>query len=216
MNFCTTLKFLLRNITVEPAFVLFWLAHGFYTIASKDLYIAKVCRVNLNYTGEVCDNIQQHEQEQIKVQKYTSELEAYNRMLQSLPGILYVLFAGPWSDFNGRKALLTFPVFGYVINNGVYIINTYFFYELKAEFLLFECLQDFTGGTSLFYLGIYSYLSDVSSPETRTIRFAFIDGIWPIAYYSSTFLAAYIKTHFGHMPNYVLGIVFRFVKHAWY
>ena len=36
----------------------------------------------MNYTQEICDNIELYENEQIKVQQYVSELQTYNKILQ--------------------------------------------------------------------------------------------------------------------------------------
>ena len=50
-----------------------------------------MCKVNLNLTETICDNLIEHEEEQIKVQKYVSELEVYNKVIQvstSTRGIL--------------------------------------------------------------------------------------------------------------------------------
>ena len=102
--------------------------------------VNQVCRVNFALGEDICNNIQNHTNEQIKVQKYVSALQSYNGVLQALPAVVYSLFAGPWSDKYGRKMLLICSSFGYVLNNLVYIINVYFFYELKAEFLLFEVI----------------------------------------------------------------------------
>ena len=199
MEWCRQYK-----ITIEPVYFLFMFSQGFYNIANQALYIDKVCRVNFNYTMEICNNLPNHTSKQIEVQKYVASLQAYNAILQSVPGIFYALFAGPWSDTNGRKALLIFSALGYFINNFVMVINAYFDH-LKAEFLLFECLQDFTGGNTLFFLACSAYLTDVSTQEERTTRFAFLDGLWPFAYYLGNYLAGLVKSQFGFIGNFGLG-----------
>ena len=130
-----------KNITIEPVYLLFVLNYGIFGIVSQDLYIEKVCRVNLNFNLTICDHIQEHKNEQIKVQEYTSTLKMYNTILQTIPGTLYLLIIGPLSDVYGRKLFLTLSLLGYTFNNTVFIINAYFLNELKAEYLLFECLQ---------------------------------------------------------------------------
>ena len=41
---------------------------------------------------------------------------------------------------------------------------------LQAEFLLFECLQDITGGRTVFYIAVHCYIMDITEESNRTSR----------------------------------------------
>ena len=203
MGTCQQIIDFFKAITLEPALFLYMLSLGIYYVPSQALYVDKVCKVNFNYT--FCDDLRNHKAEQIEVQKYVAAIQAYNTILQNLPEIIYLLLAGPWSDVNGRKAILIFSGFGYVVNNGVLMINAYFFDELKAEFLLFESLQDFMGGTNLFMMATYAYLSDVSAEDKRTKRFAMVDAISPLGYAAGTALGGILQKQFGYVVTFGIG-----------
>ena len=71
-----------RQISLEPVFLLFCVNLGLMSISSQGLYLEKACKVNLNRTESVCDNIHDHSETQKETQKYVSEIQAYNGMLQ--------------------------------------------------------------------------------------------------------------------------------------
>ena len=135
---CSKIKSFFSTITVEPAYLIFSFAQGLYLLVASELYISKVCKVNLAFGEEVCENLHDHKDKQIEVQQYVATLQIYNRILQAVPSVIFSLFAGPWSDIYGRKFLIIVSLSGFFFNNAVFMACTYWFYELRAEFLLFE------------------------------------------------------------------------------
>jgi hypothetical protein len=51
-----------------------------------------------------------------------------------------------------------------------YIINNYFFYEMSSTHLLWGSVVGLSGSYICLNLGLYGYLSDVTSSEDRTMR----------------------------------------------
>ena len=113
------IKSAVRNITIEPCFFLFAMNYGFYIVVARALYINKVniicsyklkeyvyllknyvsiiflcpiqiCAVNMNISKDICDTIQHHKEIQVEVQKYASELSAYNEIIQG-KGKMYAI-----------------------------------------------------------------------------------------------------------------------------
>ena len=121
-----------RLISLEPVFLLFCVNLGLIGITTQGLYLSKACKVNLNYTEDICDNIYSNLTIQTETQKYVSQISAYNGMLQSAPGIVFTLFAGPLTDSFGRKPLIICALFGYFLLDIIFLINSFWFYELKV------------------------------------------------------------------------------------
>ena len=141
MNFREKICHVFKNITLEPVCFIFAMNWGFYGIAASELYIQKMCRVNLNNSVEICDDLYSYPEMQNKNQEMVTNLKVKSRVVQSIPPLVYAMIAGPWSDKHGRKPLIVLGISGYILANGIFLINTVWYYELKAEYLLLECLQ---------------------------------------------------------------------------
>ncbi len=195
-----------RTVTVEPAYFGYSLSVGLYAIVVRELYIAKVCNVNLGLGHDLCDEIQQHKEEQAAVQRQVATLRIYNTLLRALPMVLFALFAGPWSDRFGRKPLIVISVLGFCLSNLVFLLNVFFFDELRAEYLLFEVLQACTGSGVVFFMACNAYMADVTDPEHRTKRVAFMSGLNPVGFNLGKALSGVINTNLGFKYNAVVGM----------
>lgn len=173
------IRIVLNNITVEPMLLCYTFPSIMCMYAVQNLNLEKVCRVNLNYTTEVCDAMYLRNKSgytddaEIEVQKYVAEINAYKHALTSFLPPFMLLFLGSWSDRHGkRKPCMFLALAGDCIAAVLCLISVYFYYELPAEFNIFaEGLpQGLAGSWLMMYMAVSSYISSVSGEDTRTLR----------------------------------------------
>ena len=77
---------------------------------------------------------------------------------------------------------------------------------MKVEYLLFECLQDITGGEIVFGLGIYSLMADITTEENRTRRMAVLDAFVFVGIAVGFVLGGMIRHTLGWTPLYLISM----------
>lgn len=80
--------------------------------------------------------------------------------------------------------------------------------NLQVEFLLFECLQDLTGGEKVFLLGINSLLVDITSSEQRTRKLIMIDAFQFGGKAVGMQLGALVRRTYGWGPVFIMSFGF--------
>jgi len=189
-------KWLKRIFNIELAIAIHYFSFGLHNVIRTNLLIEKTCRVNLNFTDAVCDNINHHDKENDEVQEEVTTINLYFTFLSALPCILVSLIIGPWSDKNGRKPVLLVPILGHIISQCSYIANVYF-WSARAEYNLLSALYSLFGGNTTLLIGVYSYIADTTDTQTRTSRVAVLDVGLIVGYTSGNFLSAIVYENWG-------------------
>lgn len=170
------------NITVEPILAGLIIPSMLARLAIQNLNLDKTCRVKLNYNDTICDalidrkgNLTEFEGE---VQKVISNIESWKSVIQTSIPTLLVIFMGAWSDRTGnRKVCILMPIFGEFMVCISNLLSTFFFNEIGVEVtMFFEALfPAVTGGWVMVYLGVFSYISDITDEESRTFRVGLVN-----------------------------------------
>ncbi|XP_023327444.1 solute carrier family 46 member 3 isoform X2 [Eurytemora carolleeae] len=121
----------------------------------------------------------------------------YINILSAIPSIVLALFVGPWSDLNGRKPVIIIPMLGYLASQVVWIFNAYY-KDSSAMFLLFTSVSSLFGGYVCLLVGVFSYLSDVTTIRERTSRLAALDFCFFGGVPAGTFASGYVFKYFGY------------------
>ncbi|KAJ8732514.1 hypothetical protein PYW07_015113 [Mythimna separata] len=151
-------------------------------LAIQNLNLDKTCRVKLNYNDSICDalidrkgNLTEFEGE---VQKIISNIESWKSVIQTSIPTLLVIFMGAWSDRTGnRKVCILMPIFGEFMVCISNLLSTFFFYDIGVEVTMFfeAFFPAVTGGWVMVYLGVFSYISDITDEESRTFRVGLVN-----------------------------------------
>ena len=74
---------------------------------------------------------------------------------------------------------------------------------------------DLTGGSAIWRIAAYSYISDISEPQTRTKRIAVCDGMFLMGFYIGNMLGGPVKENLGFGFNFSLGMLCALLAVAW-
>ena len=117
------------------------------------------------------------------------------------------MIAGALSDEFGRKPLLIFPILGNVLSRVVGVINATFIYDLPLEFFYVENISAFFGGYAVYYLGMYSYITNVTKEKERAHRLARGDGVEVLGSICGTLISPVIFKSLDYNGSYGISAV---------
>lgn len=92
---------------------------------------------------------------------------------------------------------------GQIICQIVYLLNVHF-WSASADFILFSATYSLFGGGTTFLIGLYSYLADITTSESRTSRLSVLDVAAISGYTSGIYLSAPLYQSLGF--NGVFGV----------
>lgn len=170
------------NITVEPIFAGLIIPSTLARLAIQNLNLDKACRVKSQFGDVVCDALIERKgnytTQEAEIQQIISHIESWRTIIQTAIPTLLVIFMGAWSDRTGnRKICILLPIFGEFMVCVSNVLSTYFFYEIPVEITMFleAIFPAITGGWVLVYLGVFSYISDITDEKSRTFRVGLVN-----------------------------------------
>lgn len=175
--------YLYRHMTVEPMIAWYIIGSVVASLATQNLNLEKACRVNLQFSDEVCRALERREtanytREEAAVQQLVASMAIWKTLVQSSVPAILILFLGSWSDRRGRrKPCMLLPITGEFMTAIGLIICTYFFYELPMEVagITEAIFPAMTGGWMTMFMAVFSYMGEITSLETRTLRIGIVN-----------------------------------------
>ena len=170
-----------RLITIEPALLIYALYRAaILPLQQQYLYM----RVSQNFNSTIAENHtdfdchanksdSQYMTEQ-NIQSETSLWMIYLSICTLVPAFFSTIFIGGYSDRGGRKIALVCPVIGGILK--LYICLVLIIYDLPIYVLLIAAaVEGMSGGIAVFLMGAFSYISDVTTPEQRSLRIIILE-----------------------------------------
>ncbi|XP_050705587.1 proton-coupled folate transporter-like [Eriocheir sinensis] len=179
----TRIQQALRSAPLEPMLFLKMLAEGNFGVVADTQEQDRLCRVNLNFSEYECASwITDENLTHVKtaVQREQNLFNYHQSIMDSVLPLAVVLFAGSLSDRHGRKPPMLAVLAGFAILATVYLLEA-LNPSWPAQVMYAGTLAvDSVGSWVVFNMAVYSYVADITTPETRTRRLAILDATWYI------------------------------------
>lgn len=149
------------------------------SVMEQAFFVYKACKVNHGYSEEICRNLETNADIKAEVQKTVASFQQWNNILGHIVPIILALFLGSWSDRRGRKLPLIIGLIGKLYYSLMIIVNAY--QPLwPVEYVIYTATIPcaLTGADVAIFASCFAYISDISTPEHRTLRITILDGCY--------------------------------------
>lgn len=223
LSFLDKLRYLYTNMTVEPMLAWYIIGSVVASLATQNLNLEKACRVNLKMNDEVCSALERRDtanytKEEAAVQQLVASMAIWKTLVQSAVPAMLILFFGSWSDRNGRrKPCMLLPITGEFLTSIGLILCTYFFYELPMEVagITEAIFPAFTGGWMTMFMAVFSYMGDITSLETRTLRIGIVNVCSSISVPIGTAVSGVLYKQIGYYGVFSLSATIYVISFAY-
>ncbi|XP_055350155.1 proton-coupled folate transporter-like [Paramacrobiotus metropolitanus] len=189
-------------IRMVPIMLCVGLATGTVQPVLTELIKIRTCQVELNFTDEICDHINNHTREAKAVQRVTSQIKMYETLIDSLPAMFFSLFLGSWSDEYGRKLPMMLPFVGLIIAHGFTLVNTYV--RISPYFLMLTpFITAATGGMILVNVAVFSFVGDYTNDRTRSPNLAIVDAAHFLVRFAGSAIGGQLMRFGESVPFYL-------------
>lgn len=168
-------------IGVEPVMFLYMAGIMTTTVVEESFFIFKACSVNLGYPVDICHNISDKAYKNYSdaVQVEVSIFHQYQNIAYFGIPVLFAFFLGAWSDRVGRKIPLLLGLFGALVYSIMIVVNA-LNESWRLEVILFTAALPcaLSGGAVSIFMASFSYLSDTTTQNERTIRVTLLEAAY--------------------------------------
>ncbi|ROT74993.1 hypothetical protein C7M84_006477 [Penaeus vannamei] len=158
----------LRAVSVEPVMLVDGACNQAMLLFIENVQMNKICSINLGLPDQVCNNLSEHPEEDVLVQREFSVFAFYNSIIMSIIPLIFVLFMGAWSDKYGRKIPLLMTLIGHVMYAGGYLLSNWQT-SWPVEVIYFVTVLEALGGGNVGLLSTHSQLSVVPRGSVGTL-----------------------------------------------
>lgn len=170
-------------------------AFMFTSVVEQEFFVQKACRVNHNFSAEICANINANENKAYKEQVLdtTASFHQWENIAAHVFPIIIALFLGSFSDRRGRKFPLLLGLVGKLIYSTMIVVNAKMT-SWPVEYIIYTATlpSAVTGADVAIFASCFAYISDITTLAQRTIRVTILDVIYLMAIPTGVALGSYM------------------------
>ncbi|XP_027847466.2 proton-coupled folate transporter-like [Aphis gossypii] len=195
-------------VTLEPMLFLYFVANVLSNNVGTNMLLHKGC--NPNATAEPDLRASPECMLENGAQHGVSSINVWKHIIQELVSLVFIMFAGPWSDLHGRRRrpLMFVPVIGQMTCDAFNLLSALFWGSVSPTVtgIAQSVIISVTGSQHCFFIGMFAYLADITDTSNRTMRIGFASAVLPLAATLGALSGGYLNVRLGFAAVFALNV----------